>query len=255
MGSIEGSCKREETIPCYNFRMSNNLSNVFNIYCDETRVENQNSRKMVIGAIIIPRLKKKKVIYQLQSLKKTYSFHQEIKWNKVGNKYHKFYTKIIDLFLNSNEIQFRCIVVDKSLINYDLYHKGDEELAFFKFYYLLLSPVFQNSYSYYVFLDKKPTRDKNRARALKSYLNSYTLLKKQECKVIHLQSYQSDENEMIQLSDFFTGLIGKSVNSSIDLSTKQKIVDYFLEQGKVKMSFKKFSGEEKINIFNWRPQL
>lgn len=29
----------------------------FNIYCDESRVENLNSRKMVIGALLLPRQK------------------------------------------------------------------------------------------------------------------------------------------------------------------------------------------------------
>ncbi len=33
--------------------------NTYNIYCDESRVENPKSKNMVIGALFVPRKKKK----------------------------------------------------------------------------------------------------------------------------------------------------------------------------------------------------
>ena len=67
-----------------------------------------------------------------------HKFPHELKWAKVHYKYIPFYKGLIDYFLSCADMSFRCIIVDKTKVKLEEFHDNDEELAFFKFYYLLL---------------------------------------------------------------------------------------------------------------------
>lgn len=227
----------------------------FNIYCDESRVENKDSDIMTIGALFVPRIKKNIVTEKLSELIKSFEFHQELKWNKVGSKYVKFYKSIVDFFINNKSLQFRCIVVNKKKIKYNEYHENDPELAFFKFYYFMLRKRLADDNNYYIFLDRKPTRDRNRARALKAFLDSYVLLNKKDCNIKHLQSYQSDESKFIQLADFLTGLMGFACNNNQGKS-KLEIVNYLSSKLKREHICQGTTlSETKFNVFVWDSKL
>lgn len=231
--------------------LSENLVNEINIYCDESGVENPDSRKMVIGCIFIPRDSKKKLTNEINKLKKKHAFHQELKWNKVGEKYQQFYKDLIDLFFSAPELTFRGIVVNKSIIKYDVYHENDEELAFFKFYYLMLKHKLSSYNNYFIFLDRKPTRDKNRARALKAFLDSHVLFYRNSCNIKHLQAYSSSENIQLQIADFFVGLL-HSANNSKKQSAKGEIVKYFSQNFDESYLVNGTPlSENKFNIFFW----
>ena len=235
--------------------MADSIINSFNIYCDESRVENKDSEIMVIGALIIPRNEKRNIFKKLNQIFIRRHFNQELKWNKVGKKYIDFYKEVINYFINNKSLQFRCIVVDKTKIKYSEFHENDTELAFFKFYYLMLRKRLSDQNNYYIFLDKKQTRDKNRARALKLFLDSYILINNKNCNIKHLQSYQSHENKFIQLADFFTGLMSFACNSN---SSKNKlaVVKYLSEELKREdISQGTSLLESKFNVFVWKSKL
>jgi hypothetical protein len=59
----------------------------YNIYCDESRVENTNSNKMVIGALFLLRPKKDRVVSEIKEIFAKHNFEYELKWSKVGKKY------------------------------------------------------------------------------------------------------------------------------------------------------------------------
>lgn len=224
-----------------------------NIYCDESSVENNDAKFMIIGALFAPRKDKKKLYKELSLIYSNSQHSTELKWNKVGEKYIDFYKAIIDFFISKESLNFRTVIVEKSKVNYDTYHNNDKELAFFKFYYLLLKAKLDNQNDYYIFLDRKPTRDKNRARALQSFLESHILFNRVDTHIRHFQAYDSAENKFIQLSDFLTGLVSYSNNFKDLSSTKKKLVDYF--ESKLSLDTKKSTllSSTKVNIFKWVP--
>lgn len=226
---------------------------IFNIYCDESRVENKDSSRMVIGALLLPRRNKPDVVENLKSLQQKYGFSREIKWTKTGRRFIDFYKALIDYFISRPELMYRCIIVDKEKVDYTQYHNDDKELAFFKFYYLMLRQKLIDFKDYYVVLDRKPTRDKNRARALHAYLESHILLHKQECSIKHFQAYGSKENVLLQLVDYLTGIVGSQVNTGNGSGVKREMAEYLL--GKLnRSSFLQTSplSEDKFNCFVWR---
>lgn len=230
------------------------LTRKFNFYCDESRVENKDSQKMAIGCLYVDRQNKKNVSNKIKEIFNSHRFIYELKWAKTSQKYLDLYKELINYFVSEASINFRCIVVDKTKIKYDIYHEGDQELAFFKFYYLMLRKKNFDNNDYYIFLDRKPTRDRNRARALKAFLDSYVLVNNTRCSIKHLQAYSSKENVLLQLSDFLTGLIAYANNIHSENSPKTKVLKYM----QAKLERRNLStgtplGEEKLNIFVWEP--
>lgn len=227
----------------------------YNIYCDESRVENVDSKKMVIGALFLPRKEKVRIADGLKKIFAKHKFSQELKWSKINKEQKTFYKTIIDFFVAEKDLSFRCIIVDKSKVRYVQYHNNDEELAFFKFYYLMLRSRLSNNNQYYIFLDRKPTRDKNRARALHSFLESYILLNRANCNIKHLQAYSSKENILIQLSDFLTGLIGFASNYKNKESVKLSLSLYLRKKlGRNMLCRTTALNEEKFNVLVWSPK-
>jgi len=143
--------------------------------------------------------------------------------------------------------------VDKNKVKLEEFHNNDLELAFFKFYYFMLRPTLLDQNEYYIFIDKKPTRDKNRARALKSFLDAYVLIHRTRCNIKHLQAYPSEENIFLQLTDYLTGLVGFACNSNRrSKSVKANMVSYLKSRlGKGKLCVSTPLAEEKFNVFVW----
>ncbi len=231
------------------------LEEFYNIYCDESRVENPDSKKMVIGALIIPRVEKKHLAEELKLLFVKYKFNYELKWVKASDRYLEFYKALLDYFFSKEVMNYRCIIVDKSSVDYVQYHNDDQELAFFKFYYLMLRYRLLDFKRYYIALDKKPTRDKNRARALHAYLKTYILLNKLNCKIEHLQAYHSHENILLQMVDFLTGVMGYAANDpSFKKDSIKKVLAHYLKEktGRQRLLETTPLKEEKFNVFVWK---
>lgn len=231
----------------------NKLKNAYNIYCDESRVENKDSSKMVIGGIIIPRIKKDDLVKQIKVILDKHNYCRELKWIKTSRTYESLYKDIIDLYVSCEYLQFRAIVVNKTIINYEEYHNNDVELAFFKFYYLMLREKLCSHSRYYVYLDHKPTSDRSRAQSLLAFLRSHIYWNRTDCKIEHLQAYDSGQNVLLQIADYFTGLIGHAVNRTGESTFKNSIIQYFKQRTGLN-SFDVSSGlsEQKLNLFIWQ---
>jgi len=229
------------------------IENRYNIYCDESRMENPESRKMVIGALEVLRKDVPGIRKQLKEIFRKHDFKYELKWTKVHKGFLIFYKTLIDFFISNSAMSFRCIVVDKDKVNLKRYHDSDEELAFFKFYYLLLKEKLLSNNEYYIFLDKKPTRDKNRIRALHAFLDSYILLNRHSCNIKHIQALSSKENIFIQFADFFTGLVGFACNENDNTITpKISLIEYLKEQlGRQTLCETTYLSKRKFNVFVW----
>ena len=229
------------------------MQNKLNIYCDESRVENPDSQKMVIGALFVPRNQKPDIERKIKAIYKKHGFTRELKWVKTDKLFADFYKAVIDYFVEERDLNYRCIVVDKTKVKFEEFHNNDLELAFFKFYYFMLRPKLLDQNEYYISIDKKPTRDKNRARALKLFLDAYVLIHKSRCNIKHLQAYSSEENVFLQLADYLTGLVGLACNPKRKSeSAKAHMVNYLKSGlGKKSLCVSTPLAEEKFNVFVW----
>lgn len=221
--------------------------NFYNVYCDESSIDNPDKKFMVIGALfikrnIIPDIRKK-----IKEIQNKYYIKGELKWIKTSQKTLKFYRELFNyLFsLPNSNLEFRAIVIDKSRVDYRKYHNEDRELAFYKFYYFLLKNKLILNNLYYIFLDFRPSKNKNGVRRLKNFL-SFT----SKDSIKWMQSYSSKENIFIQISDILTGAISYSNNKSNKNKSKNELVKIIAKSiGKNNLNFCSKLREGKFNIF------
>lgn len=228
------------------------MPETYNIYCDESSIENQDNQFMLIGALFMERNKRNEIRDRIKNLRKKYNYYGEIKWNKTSTKLLKFYQEIIDLFFSysANEFQFHCIKVDRLKVKYNIYHNNDKEEGFYKFYYQLLKNKFSKDCQYYIFLDYKPTGLKNRVKTLEHYLK-YRIANYSKSKIKKIQEYPSQNNVFIQIADLFVGAVNHDNNISDSKSkAKQNFIQYLsAKAGKENLRFCSLPSEAKFNIF------
>lgn len=227
-------------------------NHTYNIYLDESRIDNPDSNYMVIGGVFLNRSKVRGIQKRINEIKLKHNFFGEIKWTKVDAQKMGFLQEFTSyvLELPEDELSFNCIVVQKDAIDYDRYHKGDKELAFFKFIYELLKQRLRNNANYYIFLDFKPTKVKERVQNLGDYLSKHIYFNNVSTKIEHIQAYDSKENIFLQLADFFSGAVAYHYNQTPDASSKDLMASFIAKQfGKERLFFATHRNEKKFNIF------
>ena len=60
----------------------NDMKRAYNIYCDESRIENRDAARMVIGALIIPRQKKNELASHQDVTTSKVKDIEKLQWNK-----------------------------------------------------------------------------------------------------------------------------------------------------------------------------
>lgn len=229
-----------------------------NIYCDESRHTSGEDKYMVIGAIKCNRELKSKLVHQIHSMKKKYNTQGEFGWKRLSPNKKEFYFELINLFINT-QLSFRCIVVDKDKLNYDLYHGGDKELGFYKFYYLMLKEILESNSEYHIYLDWQQNSDQHRFKDLKFFLEKKLQGK---AKISCLEPVTSTNQPLIELVDLFIGAVGYQYNDRNSSKVKLEFCNKLaIELNKLNLSsfkmgnLKTFTAkdENKFNIFKWEP--
>lgn len=225
--------------------MTENVQKKFNIYCDESSIDNPKSPTMVIGALFIERSIVPEIKKRIKEIRIKHGVNGELKWVKTSSKVLPFYEELFGyLFsIDASKVTFRCIVVDKSKVNYEKYHKQDKELAFYKFYYQLLKRRLKDD-KYYISLDFRPSKNKNSVRRLGEFLGMFSR------GIEHIQAYQSHENVLIQVADILTGAVSFTYNTPTGGEAKQGLSKIIARSiGKKDLNFKSPFWEDKFNIF------
>jgi len=233
--------------------MNDTMKRVFNIYCDESSVEND-LPFFTIGALLIPREQKETIVKEFKAIKLKHGFKRELKWNKVTELYEGLFKDIIDFFAENNDLEFRAILVEKRLIDMN-FHDNDKELMFYKFYYQLLKKRFKKDSINYIFTDFKSRKKRMRLEVMKDYLSRYPDTQKLNISIKHIQEYNSNEVELLQLADFLTGIVSHANNFYyLGLNNpKGKLVDYISGKFSVNLQVGTNLYFEKFNIFKWIP--
>jgi len=224
----------------------------YNIYLDESSIDNPKNDFMIIWGIFIKRELRDELKSKIKDIRKKHNYYAELKWSKFNKKLLPFWKDIIDLFFEYNDdlLQFHSIVVDKTRVAYDIFHSWDKEEAFYKFTYQLLQYKFKNNSLYYLFLDNKDNSDKNRLKDLEKFLNIVLEKRYSKSNIKHVQSYCSKEVQLIQLADFFSWAVWYIKNSFWDSEAKKEIISYICTKlWKKTLDFRSNRNEYKFNIF------
>lgn len=223
-----------------------------NIYADESSIDNLNAQKMVIGAVFLNRKKVPKIKENIDKIREKFFIKGELKWIKTSSKALPFYKELFDyLFsLSDKDFNFKCITIKRVEIDYDKYHDGDRELAFYKFYYELLKNRLEANNTYHIFLDFKPSKSKDRVRRIGEFLSMVN----HDANIKHIQAYSSKDNVFIQIADILTGAVGYINYEQVSKNKKELVEIIAKAVGKDNLNFcSLLNSDKKFNIFCIKP--
>jgi len=223
------------------------------VYCDESRQDLFTTKKetadryIVIGSIWIPKDYRSSFKGKIKQIRAKYNVpHGEMKWHTIAPSKLDFYKEIVTLFFEEGDrVRFRCIVVDSKQVDLNTYHEGDAEVGFYKFYYQLLYQWIRKDNNYFIYMDMKTTRMKNRLSDLHGIL-------KNACPYANIdlvQAIPSKESVFIQLADLLIGAVGYSCHSYNKSSAKNEIVRLITDEIKRSPCEGTVRDEKKFNVF------
>lgn len=224
---------------------------IFDVYCDENRPDLLSSEKppaqyMVIGSVWLESKCRDTFKREIHQLRDENKIGGEFKWQKISPSRVTFYKALTDWFWDKlGHVRFRCIAVDHNKVDLLHYHKNDQELGFYKFYYQMLHHWITDFNEYSIFCDFKTNRNKNRLHVLERCLVASNL----SATVKNVQAIRSRESVLLQLADVLTGAASARLNDSIQQSGAKSEVLKHLEQRFGSRIQHTPKTEQKFNVF------
>ena len=229
------------------------MTQVFNIYCDEScHLEHDRQKVMILGAIWCPLKKAKEIAQSIRGIKEKHGLGRdfEIKWTKVSPGKLDFYIDLTNYFFAEPDLHFRALIVaDKDKLHHEVYSQSHDEW-YFKMYFTMLKAIFRPNASYRIYLDIKDTRSAPKVRKLQDVLcnNAYDFSREIIQKV---QTVRSHEVEQIQLTDLLIGAVAYANRNLSGSSAKQRLVEIIRERSGYSLTRSTLYMEDKFNLFRW----
>lgn len=228
---------------------------LINIYCDEScHLEHDDSNIMIIGGVWCNKSNIKEVSEKIKALKIKYEIKPnfEVKWVKVAPNKIEFYSELLKLFFENDDMHFRCLIVsDKSKLRHNAF--GQDHNTFYdKMYYYMLCSIIDSNESYNIYVDIKDTHTNEKCNILKKYLrNKY---RDYEHRIIQkIQPVNSAEIQLMQLVDILIGIISylnRGLNGS---NAKIRLVNEMKQYSGLSLDHSTSLFSKKVNIFVWDP--
>jgi hypothetical protein len=230
------------------------MSQIYNIYCDEScHLENDSQKAMVLGGVWIAEEKVKQILARIKEIKVQHGLKSdfEIKWTKISPAKTDFYINIIDYFFDTDDLNFRCIVVpDKKLLDHKKYHQNHDDF-YYKLYFDMLKTIFDPNNKYNIYIDIKDTNGSEKIKKLHEILcnNIYDFDRKIVSKV---QTVRSHEIGVLQITDLLIGAVSHfSRNNNFSSEAKKKIISRIEKRTGYSLEKSTLSKERKFNMFIW----
>lgn len=232
------------------------MSEVFNIYCDEScHLEHDGQPVMVLGAVWCPLEKTREIADRMRQIRQSHNLDPalELKWGKVSPAQLAFYANVLDYFLNEPDLHFRALVVpDKSKLRHEDFQQ-DHDTWYYKMYYEMLKVIIEPDNRYRIYLDLKDTHGGRKVAILLSVLRNR--IRDAEGRIVErVQQVRSHEVQQVQMADFLTGLICYA-NRCLDTSpAKVQLVQHMRKRLGRMLTGTTAPSEQKVNLFRWKPQ-
>ncbi|MCI9151079.1 MAG: DUF3800 domain-containing protein [Lachnospiraceae bacterium] len=227
----------------------------YDIYCDESRQDlltspasiTATNRFCCIGGLMLTTESRAALKAKIKELRDKHSVFGEMKWGTVSENKLKIYADLIDLFFDTDELNFRTVVIDAQKVDNDIFNESNSELGYYKFYYQLLFHWTSYRNGYRVFTDQKTNRDKQRLQELKRILNNSFSF---GSPIYDIQAIDSKESLILQMENVIMGAVGYKYNFNGNGSStaKEAIVKHIESQLGHEIAPTSVS-EQKFNIF------
>jgi len=227
------------------------MSQIFNIYCDEScHLENDHQPVMVFGAVWCPLEKAREIAVRLREIK---THHQmkpgfEIKWTKASSAKAGFYLDVMDYFFDDDDLHFRALIVpDKAKLQHKAFGQSHDEW-YDKMYFDMLKVILSPDARYRIYLDLKDTRSAAKIAKLHDALckNFYDFSRK---IIERVQTIRSHEVEIAQLTDLLIGTVSYANRGLTTNAAKYALVERMQKRSGYELTRTTLIRESKVNLF------
>ncbi len=226
-------------------------SKSYNYYMDETcHLLKDDSRYMVIGALACPKSKTYEITNNIKNIKLRHGLGKkfEIKFTKISPAKYDFYKQLLEYFISDDSLLFRCVIIDKQLLDHTRFHQTHDDF-YNKMAYCLFSHFLLSEYNY-IYIDYKDTLSHRKGKIVEECLRNAgripSVLK------FRVQPINSTESSVLQLSDLLTGLIGYKARQLTSSKSKLNLIKYLENAVGYPLNATTYN-DCKIDILKWRP--
>jgi hypothetical protein len=221
----------------------------YKIFCDEScHLQNDGWDSMSLGAVKCPANEYEKIKDDIKAIKLKHKTPFEIKWTKLSKSRIELYKELIDYFIDSN-ITFRVVtIINKQDLDHKRFSQTHSEF-YYKTYYLVLKNIMNNNDSYKIYMDIKDTRGKE---ALNNLTDVFE--KSRELPTPFMQHIRSDESQLLQLVDIFTGAVSYKMRGLKTDGVKTELINYVEERLNIYLNTTSSYNYEKFNRFIQDPK-
>lgn len=231
------------------------MSEIFNIYCDEScHLEHDHQKVMVLGSVWCPLDKVREISARLREIKAKHGMKPgfESKWTKVSPAKREMYLDLIDYFFDDDDLYFRALVVpDKAKLRHEDFGQ-DHDTWYYKMFFDLLKVLLGPRSRYRIYLDIKDTRSAAKMAKLHEVLcnNMYDF---QREIIERVQNVHSHEIELLQLADLLIGAVAYVNRGLSGNAGKEALVSRIRGRSGYSLTQTTLLREEKLNLFVWHP--
>jgi len=230
------------------------MSQVFNVYCDEScHLENDHQQVMVLGAVWCPLDKAREVAVRLREIKTQHGMKPgfEIKWIKVSPAKARFYLEVVDYFFDDADLHFRALIVpDKLKLRHEAFGQSHDDW-YYKMYFDMLKVILSPNDCYRIYIDLKDTRGAAKIARLHDVLcnNFYDFSRK---IIERVQTIRSHEAEILQLADLLIGTVSYANRGLSTNAAKCALVERMRNRSGYELTRTTLIRESKVNLFQLR---
>lgn len=230
------------------------MSEIFNIYCDEScHLENDRQKAMVLGAVWCPLDKTRKIAIRLREIKKKHGMPApfEAKWTKVSPAKKSLYLDLIDYFFDDDDLHFRALIIpDKDKLRHDAFPEQYHDTWYYKMYFDMLKVILRPDTRYRIYLDIKDTRGAEKVAKLHDALcnNMYDFSRE---VIERLQLVHSHEIEQLQLADLLIGAVAYLNRGLVSNAGKMALIERMQQRSGYSLTKTTLLQEAKVNLFRW----
>lgn len=230
------------------------MSQVFNIYCDEScHLEKDHQLAMVLGAVWCPLDKTREIAERLREIKVAHGLAAdfEIKWTKVSPAKLRFYLDVMDYFFDDDDLHFRALIVpDKSQLRHQEFQQDHDEW-YYKMYFDMLKVLFDPQARYRIYLDIKDTCGGAKVARLRDVLSNDMYDFSRQI-IERVQLVRSHEIEILQIADLLIGVVSYTNRGLATSPAKLALIERMRRRSGYSLTRTTLYLEDKTNLFRWR---
>lgn len=229
------------------------MSEVFNVYCDEScHLENDGQPAMSLGAIWCPLDNVRLATERIREIKGKHGLAPlaELKWTKLSPGNLPLYLDLVDYFFDAEYLNFRCLVASKVDLRHSEYGQTHDDW-YYKMYFTMMQTILSPHAQFRIFLDIKDSRSAAKVRKLHDVL-AHNLYDFSRNIVERVQTVRSHEVALMQLSDVLIGAVSAVNRGPVASSAKNDFIERMRKRSGYGLTRSTLLREQKVNIFLWQ---